>query len=151
MPSPQDRRSAALRVKKRTSCAAMERGSIGFEDITYAANGVDEFFLKGIVHLCAQTPHDDINDVRVGIEIDAPNVFGDLFARNNFARGSRELRQKQEFFRREIESNSAAHRAMTAGVDLQIIDAQLAATARVGAAQHGTNAREQFRKRERFY
>src|SRR5436305_14264265 len=89
VPSPHKSRSAAQSVKSRTNCVAMERGSVRFENITYAANGVDEFLLKWIIDFRAQTPNDDVNHVCVGIEIDPPNVLSDFLARDNLARGAR--------------------------------------------------------------
>src|SRR5438270_3039914 len=89
VPRPHESRSAAQKVKSRTNCVAMERGSVRFEDITYAANGVDEFLLEWIVNFGAQSADDDVDNICVGIEIDAPDMLGDFLARDNLARGAR--------------------------------------------------------------
>src|SRR5438105_8835434 len=103
----------------------MERASVRFEDITYAANGVNELLLEWIIDFCTQTPDDDVDDIGVGVEVDVPYVFGDFFAGNNVASGASQLSQEQEFLRREIEGDAMPSRAMAPGIDLQIFDPQL--------------------------
>ena len=62
MPSPQASKSAAANVKSRMSWNAMERGLFkdddedalaSFENVTDAANRVDEFRLERVVHFRA--------------------------------------------------------------------------------------------------
>src|SRR6266404_2820706 len=122
MPNPQQSKSAAQRVKSSTSCVAIERASVRFEDITYAANCVNELLLEWIIDFCAQSPDNDIHDIGIGIEVDVPYVLGDFFARNDLAGGASQLSQEQEFLRREIECDAAPGRAMAPGVDFQIFN-----------------------------
>ena len=62
----------------------MERGSGRFENITHAADRVDQFGLKRIVHLCPQATHDHVDYVRIGFESYVPHVFCNFVARYNF-------------------------------------------------------------------
>ena len=62
----------------------IERGLTCFENIANAADGMDQFGLERIVHLCAQTAHNDIDHVRVSFESDFPHLFCNLSARYYF-------------------------------------------------------------------
>ena len=61
------------------------RGLTCFENIANAADGMDQFGLERIVHLCAQTAHNNIDHVRVSFESDFPYLFCNLSARYHFA------------------------------------------------------------------
>ena len=78
----------AAAVKRTTSCELIERASVGFEDIADAANRVDQFYLEGVVDFGAQPTHDHIDDIRIGLETNLPDVCDDLAARNNFTAGA---------------------------------------------------------------
>ena len=67
----------------------MERGSVWFENITDAANCVDQFFLVGIIDFRAQAANDDIDNIGLGVEIDSPDVLGDFFSGDDLARRAR--------------------------------------------------------------
>src|SRR6266568_3245205 len=96
------------------SCEAMERGSGRFENITHAADRMDEFGLKRIVHLCPQAAHYHIDYVRVGFESDVPHVLCNFSARYNLTRRMRQVREQEKFFWREIQRNTAALGALIA-------------------------------------
>src|SRR6476469_1723695 len=72
-PSPQQSSSVAARVKSRTSCEAIERGSAGFEDITGAAHRVNQLRLEWIVRLRPQPSHHHVHDVCIRGEINVPD------------------------------------------------------------------------------
>ena len=67
-------------MNRSTSCVAIERGSVCLENITDAANRVDELLFEWIIDFCAQPPNHDIDDIGVGVEVDVPYVFGDFLA-----------------------------------------------------------------------
>src|ERR1051326_1557233 len=79
------------------------------KNITDAANGVDQFVLEWIVHLCAQAPHHHVNDVRFGLESDVPHIFCNLSARHHFTCRANQMREQQKFLRSKIERNARAH------------------------------------------
>src|SRR5207237_2121781 len=85
VPRPHESRSAAQKVKSRTNCVAMERGSVRLEDITYAANSVDEFLLEWIVNFGAQSADDAGDNVCVGSEMRAQDMIADILARSKLA------------------------------------------------------------------
>src|SRR6266498_5343175 len=99
---------AAASVKSRMSWEAMERGSGRFENITHAADCMDQFGLKRIVHLCAQAAHYHIDYVRIGFESDVPYVLCNFVARYNLTRRVRQMCQLEELFRRHSQRNTAA-------------------------------------------
>jgi hypothetical protein len=136
-------------VKSNTNCVAMERGSVRFESIPNTANGVDEFFLEWVVDFGTQSPNDNIDNIGVGVKINAPNMFGDLFARHDFTARTGQMSQKKEFFGRQIKRDAVTGGAMMAGIYFQILNVDLVGLGR-RATQERTDTGEQFRKGERF-
>src|SRR6266498_531013 len=122
-PSPQKSNSVAVSVKSRTSCAAIERGSVRLEDITYAANRVNQFGLEWIVHLRPQAAHHDFHDIRISPEPDVPNVLGDFCARYDFTGGANQMSEKQKLFRRQVKRHAGTNRFVSLQVEVQIVDA----------------------------
>ena len=112
---------------------------------------MDEFFLEGIVHFGTQPTDNNIDNVRVGVEIDAPNMFGDLLTGDDLPSRAGELAQEQKFLGSEGQRYAVTGCAMPAGVDRQIFNAQLFGASGRAPAQQRTDAREQFGKRERLY
>src|SRR6266496_5846580 len=103
----------------------MERGLACFENITNAADGVDQFVPERIVHLCAQTAHNDIDHVRVSFESDVPDLFCNFSARYYFAGRANQMREQEKLLRCEIERNARTRCLVPSHIDLQIIDAQM--------------------------
>ena len=64
----------------------MERGSGRFENITHAADRMDQFGFKWIVHLCPQAAHYHIDYVRIGLESYVPHMLCNFIARYHFTR-----------------------------------------------------------------
>src|ERR1700759_4575971 len=98
----------------------MERGSVRLEDITNAANRMDEFLRKRVVQLCSQPADDDIDDICIGVEGHVPNLLDDFAPRNHFAGGTGKVSQEEEFFWSQIQGLSCAHRPLPGNVDLEI-------------------------------
>src|SRR5215813_2634259 len=86
----------------------MERGSGRFENITHAADRMDQFCLKRIVHLCPQPANYHIDDVRVGSKSDVPDVLCNFIARYYFADRTRQMSEQEKLFRRKVQRNAAA-------------------------------------------
>src|SRR5262249_8670990 len=121
-----------------------------FENITDAADGLDQFVLEGIVDFCAQAAHNHVNHVRVGFESDVPHLFCNLSTRYHFARRTDEMSQQEKFFRCEIERKTGTRSLVPSHVDLQIIDAQTFYSSLRSASQYRTHPGEQFGKRKRL-
>src|SRR5206468_12184496 len=98
--SPQQSSKAAASVKKMTSCEVIDRGSAGCEDITGAANRVDQFGLEWIVHLRPQSSHHHVHNIRFRFEIDVPYLLHNFGARNDFPGKTSQMSQKKEFLGR---------------------------------------------------
>src|SRR4029453_437949 len=110
------------------SWEAMERGLGRFENITHAADRMDEFGLKRIVHLRSQPAHYHIDSVRIGCESYGPHVLRNFIARYHFTHRMSQVAEQQKLLRREIQRDAAALGALMPCVDFQIVDAQLAPT-----------------------
>src|SRR5882672_76117 len=119
------------------SWEAMERGSGRFENITHAANRMDQFGLKRIVHLCPQSAYDHIDYVRIGFESYVPHMLCNFVARYYFTHRMRQMSEQEKLFRRKIQWHATALGALMARINFQIGDAQLASTRR-SAAQKRT-------------
>src|SRR5437660_7408124 len=76
---------------------------VRFENITDAADGVDELDLEWVVHFRAQPAHNDVNHVRGSFESDFPHVFCNLSARHDFATRANQMSEHKKFLRRKIE------------------------------------------------
>src|SRR4029077_11710847 len=113
---------AAQSVKSKTSWVAIERGSVGFENIANTANGMDKLFSKWVVDFGAQPANHNIDNIGIDIEVDVPHMFRELFSRNNFAADASEMSQKQKFLGGKIQRNAMARSAMMAGIDFQILN-----------------------------
>src|SRR5207247_5096986 len=80
------------------SWEAMERGSGRFENITHAADRMNQFGLKRIVHLCPQAAHDHIDYVRIGFESYVPHMFCNFIAGYYFTHGMRQVCEYEKLF-----------------------------------------------------
>src|SRR6266849_3870491 len=114
----------AASVKSTISCDAIERGSVRFENITHAANRMDQLGLKRIVHLRPQAAHHHIHDIGIGFEPDIPYAFCDFSARYNFASRASQMSEEKELLWREIERHAGTNRLVPLHVDFQIVNAQ---------------------------
>src|SRR5207244_9409908 len=95
-----------------------------FENIADPANCMDKLLLERVVHLCAQSSHDDVNDVCVGLEIYVPDVLGDLGARDDLTSRTDEVSEQTKFFRREIQWHASTDVAVVARIDVHVLDAE---------------------------
>src|SRR4029077_13380446 len=140
----------AASVKSRMSWDAMERGLGRFENITHAADRMDQFSFKWIVYLFPQAAHDQIDYVRIRLESYVPHMFCNFIARYHFTHRMRQVGEQEKLFGCEIQWNSAALGALMPCIDFQIVDTQLVPTCR-STPHKRTHARKQFGKRERFH
>src|SRR4030095_8857864 len=99
------------------SWEAMERGSGRFENITHAADRMDQFGLKRIVHLCPQATHDHIDYVRIGFESYVPHMLCNFIALAHSPGRMREVTQQDKLFRGEIQGDPATLGALMAHID----------------------------------
>ena len=119
-----------------TSWEAIDRGSTGFENISGAANRVDEFYLERIIHLGPQSSHHHVHHIRVRLKVNVPDLLHDFRARNHVAGKTGQVSQEQKFLGGKIKRNTRPNRLVAARVDLQILDAQL-----LGLRERETGAR----------
>src|SRR6266567_1455637 len=151
MPRPQESSRVAASVKSRTSCDAIERGSVRLEDITHAADGMDQFGLERIVYLRPQAAHHHVHDIGIGLKSDVPYVFRNFSARYNFARRANQMNEEKKLLGREIERHAGTNRLVPSHINVQIVDAQTFCLSLGSAPQYRAHPGQQFRKRERLY
>ncbi len=84
----------------------------------------------------------------VTVEVHIPDLFGDQSPREHFARASREQRQEQEFFWRQVQMRTTTNRFMMEQIKFQVCDAELFRLSRWAAAENRPHARQEFRKGE---
>ena len=73
--------------------------SVCFENITDAADGVNQFRLKGVVHLCAQPADNDIDNVGVGSsKSNVPDILCNFVTRYDFPDRANEMRERRNSF-----------------------------------------------------
>jgi len=58
--------------------------SAAFEDISHSADRVNQFFIEPDIHLVTEPPYRDIDNVRIAVKIQVPNLFCDMGPRQNF-------------------------------------------------------------------
>src|SRR5207244_11917483 len=104
---------------------------------------MDKLRLERVVHLCAQSSHDDVNDVCVGLEIYVPDVLGDLGARDDLTSRTDEVSEQTKFFRREIQWHASTDGALVARIDVAVLDADVVVPLGWGAGATQARAREQ--------
>ena len=80
----------------------MERGLGRFKNITHAADGVDQFSLKRVVHLRPQAAHYHIDYVRIGFESYVPHMLCNFVARYYFTQRMGKVGEQEKLFRRKI-------------------------------------------------
>src|SRR2546423_13502266 len=107
------------------SCEAMERDLGRFENITHAADRMDQFGLKRIIHLCPQAAHYHIDYISVGFESYVPHIFCNFITRYNFPRRIRQMGEQEKLLWTKIQQKPAAVSTLIAYIDFQIVDAQL--------------------------
>ena len=78
-------------------------------------------------------------------------MFRNFRPGHDFANGTRQLSQEQEFFSGEIKCDAGTNRPVPPRVDLQIRHAQLLRVPLRGTAKQRAHPREQFRKSERLH
>src|SRR5947207_10875268 len=95
----------------RTSSKALDRASrdalevevlAGVEDITDAANRLNQLLLERVVHLGPQPAHHHIDDVGSRLEINVPDLLDNFRARYDLARRMRHVEEQGEFLGRQI-------------------------------------------------
>ena len=82
------------------------RHSVRFEDITDAADRVNQLRLERVVYFRAQPAYNYIDDVCISREPDAPDLLCDFGTRHHGADRTNQVRQEKKFLWRKVERNS---------------------------------------------
>src|SRR5437867_12947937 len=99
------------------SCEAIERDLGRFENITHAADRMDQFGLKRIIHFCPQAAHYHIDYIDVGFEFYIPDVLCNFITRYNFALLTRQIGEQQKLLEAKIKRMTDALNALLAHID----------------------------------
>jgi len=145
------RHNNAYQIARRSVSDPEGRELALFEDITNAAESMNQPAFEGIVHLRPQTAHVDINDIRAAVKVHVPHVFGDHGSREHFARSSSEEAQETKLLRSEVDPRTAAGHAVPKNIDLQVCDSKNLGLAARTATQERSDARHQLGKSEGLY
>ena len=63
---------------------------------------MDEFLFEWVVDFGPQPTNNHIDDIGVGVELNAPDMFGDLFAGDDFTTSPSQMSEKKEFLWSQI-------------------------------------------------
>ena len=100
----------------------MEVLGIGRFRCTHFPDGVDESMGMPSINLVAEIIDIDVDDVREGVKIKVPNVFGNHRPREHPARVAHHVFQQRIFLRGQIDPLPASGDFVVDGVQDQIID-----------------------------
>src|SRR4051794_13523661 len=92
------------------------------EDVAGSAEGMDQLRVRIAVDGAPQSPDVDLDEVREGIELLVPDVFGDLLAPDDAAGVSAEVFEQRVLLRRQRQLRAGARDAVRARVDAEVGD-----------------------------
>ena len=147
---PRSRRIAAATAPAAASVSRREKLILRLaQHVAHAAHGVDQARLAARLQLAAEVRDVDLDRVRPGLELVAPDALEDEVAGHHLARVEHEQLEQRVLGAGEVEVAVAAwgHARVHGHVaDLERLVAQLAAA----AAQQGAHAGDQLVERERL-
>src|SRR6266498_5162121 len=111
--------SASRRPKKR-----WRTGVSGAEDISYASDGVQQFFFKRTIDLLTQPAHEHIDDVRLRIERVFPHTRQNHRLGDDAPDVAHQVLEQREFARSKVEHLVAPGDAPGQQVEAQIFDSE---------------------------
>src|SRR6266542_3819792 len=120
------------------------------DGVAHAAHGADQRTRKTTVDLVAKVVDVDLDNVRGGLTVVAPDVLGDLVLTEDAARIAHEIGQQIEFLGGQLDAQFAALRLVAAHVEHQVANLQLILGAIAGAASERTDTGQQLLKGEGF-
>src|SRR6266487_7099979 len=82
--------------------------TLGPNHVAHAPHGVDQFRLAALIDLLPQPGDHDVDDVRPGIEVVVPGVFGDQGARHDAAVVAHQILEHGVFLGRELDPFAGA-------------------------------------------
>ena len=124
---------------------------IGDQLIAFAAPRPDHGLRRAVIELAAQPLHVHVDDVRDGVVVIVPDVFGDIGAGDHVSRTPRQILEQRVFLARQRDVMTAEAHATAAGVERQRADHQPLGQQRLAAAaDQRPKPREQLAKVERF-
>src|SRR5258708_693437 len=97
-----------------------EVGNLGRQHVTLAASRVNQRLIRPVINLPPETLYVDVDDVRKGIEVLVPNVFGNLGATQNLTLMKHQQLEQSIFFRSEFDDARAAGRRVVHGIERKI-------------------------------
>ena len=110
---------------------------------------MDERRAERLVNLSAQAINVDFYQFREGVKRIVPDVLGDFFAPDNFARVAREVLKQRVLFGSELEQLSLASDSLAPRIYLKIADFDDRRAQLPSAPQQRTQTRQEFSELER--
>src|SRR5207244_2826310 len=130
--------AVAYQIVNRPRMLAMS----GAYHVSHAAHRVNQLGFFGVIDLLAQPGDDHVHDVRAGIEVIIPGVFGDQRAGHHPALMAHQVLEHGVFLRRELDALAVAGDLATARVEDEPVYLELRRGDRLGPPSQGLNARE---------
>ena len=120
------------------------------QHVAGAAHGVQDARLAAVLELAAQVRDEDVDGVRLGEGVVAPDLVEQRLARHDDARVAHQVLEQLELARGQVELALAAEHLARVRVEAQVADDDVGASARRAAPQQGAHAREQLVALERL-
>src|SRR5438309_7080501 len=122
--------------------------TLGADHVSHAAHRVNQLGFFGVIDLLTQPGDDHVHDVRAGIEVIIPGVFGDQRAGHHPALMAHQVLEHGVFLRRELDALTVAGHLATARVQHQPVYLELRRGDCLGPPPQRLDARQQLLERK---
>src|SRR5947209_4608495 len=122
--------------------------TLGADHVSHAAHRVNQLGFFGVIDLLTQPGDDHVHDVRAGIEVIIPGVFGDQRAGHHPALMAHQVLEHGVFRRRELDALTVAGHLATARVQHQPVYLELRWGDCLGPPSQRLDARQQLLERK---
>ena len=89
------------------------------KDITHAPDGMDQFGIERLIELGAKTAYRHVHDVRVGIEVDIPDVRGDGRAGKHLPTAASQQMEQDELLAGQLHLDAGAYDFAAKDIDIE--------------------------------
>src|SRR5438477_1385955 len=118
--------------------------TLGANHVAHAAHRVNQLGFPGVIDLLPQSCDHHVYDVRAGIEVVVPGVFGDQCPRHHTALMPHEVLEHRVLLRRQLDALAVARDLPAAGVQHQTIHLERRRRDRLGSSPECFHPRQQF-------
>src|SRR5947207_4774111 len=119
-------------------------------DVSHAAHRVHQLLRVARVHLLAEPVDHHVHDVRAGIEVIIPRIFGDKGSRHDPSRVPHEVLQHRVLLGSEVDGRAGAPHAAGGGVELEVAHPEYRVADRLRPPPQRFHPRQQLLEGERL-